>query len=192
MMTSGRSSAALDETARNLPVPFISLWMRARLLVEHGAVGAHHAERQLALAAVVDEIGAQIGDRVELGKQHQFDLGLGAVALRFVDQVGDDGGAARLQRALRVGAADHVDVLDLGHLVHQFAGLVGGGARVLQPAAGRQLQREDDAAGVLLRDEARRQQADRIDRADEEADAGKQRQPAEAQRRLQQPADSRA
>ena len=88
----------------------------ARLLVEHGALGAHHAERQLPLAAVVDEIGAQIRHAVELGEQDGLDVGLAALALRFVDQVGDDRGAPRLQRALRAGPADHVDVLDLRHL----------------------------------------------------------------------------
>ena len=47
MMTSGRSSAAFEETARNLPVAVHLALDLARLLVEHGAVGAHHAEGQL-------------------------------------------------------------------------------------------------------------------------------------------------
>ena len=62
MITSGRSSAAFEEMARNLPVAVHLALDLARLLVEHGAVGAHHAERQLPLAAVVDEIGAQVRD----------------------------------------------------------------------------------------------------------------------------------
>ena len=91
----------------------------ARLLVEHGAVGAHHAEGQRPLAAVVDEIGAQVGDRLHLVQQERLDLVLRHVALGFVLEVGDHGGAARLERAGRAGAADDIDVLDLGHFAHQ-------------------------------------------------------------------------
>ena len=90
---------------------------------------------------------------------------------------------ARRGSSVPVGldAADHVDVLDLGHFAHQRGDLVGRVARVLEPAAGRQFEREDDAAGVLARDEAGGQETHRVDRAGEKQDAGGQRHPAEPQ-----------
>ena len=48
--------------ARNFPVAAIAALDLARLGVERRAVAAHDAERQLPLAAIVDEIGAQVRD----------------------------------------------------------------------------------------------------------------------------------
>ena len=124
-MTSGRSSAALERHRAELAGRRHLALDLARLLVEHGAVGAHDAEGQRALAAVVDEIGAQVGNRLHLVEQDLLDLVLRHVALGLVLEVGDHRGAARLQRAGRAGAADDIDVLDLGNLAHQLGHLVG-------------------------------------------------------------------
>ena len=164
----------------------------ARLVVEQRAVRAHDAEGKLPLAAIVDEVGAQVRDGFHLVEQDAFEHMLRPVALGLVLEVGDDGGAPGLQRARRAGAADHIGVLDLGHLQHQPGDFVRGLARVVEPASRRQFQREDDAAGVLARDEARRQEAHRVDGAGEKHHAGAQRHPAEAKRRAQAAARSRA
>ena len=171
MLSSGRSSEVSGTTLASSLNPLHLGRELARDIVDDVAVAACDDQRDRAIALVVEEPEADVGDVVELLADRVLEVALRELALGLRRVVDDQRGAPHLLRALRRTAAVDEDASDLGPLAQARDDVLGDLFGVGELRARRQLQPEPRARGILRRQEALRQQRQAPDRRHEDADA---------------------